>query len=348
LAISRDRLEELLEKAQDAKVAVVGDLYLDRYGMGAMEGIAREAPVPIVRLRGAKSNYYSPGGGANVCANVADLGPKTFPITVFGDDLHGFELTNQLQARRMDTRFIAKDNGRVTPTFEKFYATAHGSKPQQVGRVDIENINRIARETEDSIIANLGEASRMVDAIIVADYADTPGTWVVTERVLDEIVRIGDETEIPIVSDSRTRIQLFKNTIAVPNEFETAVATGVYEEAMEGQVPDDAADRAGVLLSKMLERPVCMTRGEKPMTIFEGETLERIPAVLLKGEVDTCGAGDTVDAGFAAALAAGATIYEAAEIGDMAAHVTVQKIGTTGTATPREMLAFYDEHLSGR
>ena len=347
MTFTRERLEELLDGASKAKIAVIGDLYLDRYGMGTMEGIAREAPVPIVRLRGAKSNYYSPGGGANVCANVADLGPKTYPITVFGEDSHGFELTNQLVDRGMDPRYIVKDEARVTPTFEKFFASAHGSPNQQVGRVDIENIDRISAASEESIIGALREASGFVDAIIVADYADTPGTWVVTESVLEEIIRIGETTEVPILTDSRTRIGQFKNTIAVPNEYETAVATGVYREAMEGKVPDDEADRAGVLLSKMLGRPVYMTRGPKPITMFDGDELQRVPALHIEGEIDTCGAGDTVDAGIATGLAAGAEPYEAAELGDIAAQITVLKIGTTGTATPREMLAFYDEHLSG-
>jgi len=346
LTISRERLEELLNQASRAKVAVVGDLYLDRYGMGTMEGIAREAPVPIVRLRGAGSNYYSPGGGANVCANVADLGPKTYPITVFGDDPNGFELRNQLVSRGMDPRYIVKDTERVTPTFEKFYASAHGSPKQQVGRVDIENINRISSESEDSIIGALREASKSVDAIIVADYADTPGTWVVTERVLQEIIDIGGKTDVPILTDSRTRVGQFKNTIAIPNEFETAVATGIYRDTMEGKVPDDEADRAGVKLSKMLGRPVFMTRGPKPITRFDGDDLQRLPTIKIEGEIDTCGAGDTVDAGIATGLASGSTQLEAAELGDIAAHITVLKVGTTGTATPAEMLTFYDENMA--
>lgn len=345
MTISRERVEEILGKASKAKIAVIGDLYLDRYGMGSMEGIAREAPVPIVRLRGENSNYYSPGGGANVCANVADLGPKTYPITVFGDDLHGFELTKQLKARNMDTRFIVTDESRVTPTFEKFFASSHGSPIQQVGRVDIENINRISKASEERVIEAIEKASEFVQAMIVADYADTPGTWVVTEPVLEEIVQIGRDRDIPITSDSRTRIQLFKNTIAVPNEYEAAVGTGVYEDTMAGHVPDAEADKAGMLLSKMLGRQVYMTRGPKPITLYDGDTFQRVPAIHIEGEIDTCGAGDTVDAGIATALASGSTPYEAAEIGDIAAQITVLKIGTTGTATPEEMLDFYDKHL---
>jgi bifunctional ADP-heptose synthase (sugar kinase/adenylyltransferase) len=171
-----------------------------------MEGIAREAPVPIVRVRGANSDTYSPGGGANVCANVADAGPKTYPISVFGDDLHGFELTKQLKARNMDTRFIVLDESRVTPTFEKFYASAHGSPVQQVGRVDMENVARISKASEDRIVESIRDAKDFVDAMVVADYADTPGTWVVTEEVMAEIVATGAETDLPIVTDSRTRM----------------------------------------------------------------------------------------------------------------------------------------------
>lgn len=348
MTITRERLQDLVSNFSKTKIAVLGDLYLDRYGTGVMEGIAREAPIPILRLRGENCDIYSPGGGANVCANVADLGPKTYPISVFGDDSNGFELTNQLKARNMDTRYIVTDESRVTPTFEKFFASAHGSPIQQVGRVDIENLNPISKDSEDRIIESLEDARNSVNAIVVADYADTPGTWVVTERVLEEIVKIGEETDIPIISDSRTRIQIFKNTIAVPNEYEASVATGLYEDAMAGIPPDPVVDKAGQLLSAKLRRPAFVTRGPKSISIYEGEKIQHIPSIQIKGEIDTCGAGDTVDAGIAAALASGATLGEAAEIGDIAAKITIKKIGTTGTATPEEMMEFFDRHLIDR
>ncbi len=348
MIMPRERLQELLSKAARTKVAVIGDLYLDRYGTGTMEGIAREAPVPIVRLRGAKANRYSPGGGANVCANVADLGPRTYPISVFGNDLHGFELTKQLESMRMDTKYIVKDESRVTPTFEKFFATAHGSRVQQVGRVDMENTNAISRASEDLVLENLREAAGFVDAIIVADYADSPGMWVVTESILKEIVLIGSRTDIPIITDSRTRIQMFENTMGAPNEYEAAVGTGLYHDSMAGKIPDEVAEKAGSELSRMLGRPVFLTRGAKGVALHQGDKVEYTVEVDLEGEMDTCGAGDTVDAGIAGALAAGASFLEAAEVGHYAAQVTVQKIGTTGTASPEEILAFYDRYLAGR
>jgi len=343
--IPRERFEELLFAFSKKRIAVLGDLYLDRYGVGVMEGIAREAPVPIIRLRGEEADTYSPGGGANVCANVADLGPKTYPISVFGNDSHGFELRKQLESRGMDTRYIVTDDARVTPTFEKFFASAHGSPVQQVGRVDIENSNPISRSSEERILEALDEAKETVDALVVADYADVPGIWVISERILEKIVEIGQKTDIPIISDSRTRIQLFKNTIAVPNEYEATVASGLYRDTMAGVPPDEVVDEAGRLLSSRLGRPVFITRGPKAISIFQGNDVEHVPSVHVEGEIDTCGAGDTVDAGVAAALASGASLREAAVMGDVAAQITVRKIGTTGTATPKEMMDFFDKYL---
>ncbi len=345
LTITRDRLEQLLTEFPEKRIAVIGDLCLDRYGTGIMEGIAREAPVPIVRLRGNDSDKYSPGGGANVCANVAALGPKTYPITVFGDDLHGFELTRQLEARDMDTRFIFKDDSRATPTFEKFFASAHGSPVQQVSLVNIENSQGISDESEELILDALDEVKEFIDALVIADYADTPGTWVVTESILERITELGEETDIPIVTDSRTRIELFKNTYAVPNEFEATVATALYEETMEGIPPDAVVDRAGRMLTGKLNHPCFVTRGAKAISVYDDDEVEHVPSVKIGGEIDTCGAGDTVDSGVAAALASDSTLREAAEIGDMAAKVTIKKIGTTGTATPDEILDFYARHF---
>ncbi len=346
--MERERLRQLVTDFSKTKIAVIGDLCLDRYGTGTMEGIAREAPVPIVRLRGSGTDVYSPGGGANVCANVADLGPKTYPITVLGDDLHGFELTRQLERRGMDTRFIFKDEARVTPTFEKFFASAHGSPVQQVSLVNIENSNRIGAESEERILDALDRARDIVDAVIVADYADNPGTWVVTERILERLTSLGKETDLPIISDSRTRIELFRNTTAVPNEYEATVATGLYEENMGGLPPDPVVDKAGNLLSERLGKPSFVTRGPKGISIHHDGGIDRLETVEIEGEIDTCGAGDTVDAGVAAALASGSTLMEAAAIGDMAAKITIKKIGTTGTATPEEIMAFFEKHMVKR
>jgi sugar/nucleoside kinase (ribokinase family) len=88
-----------------------------------------------------------------------------------------------------------------------------------------------------------------------------------------------------------------------------------------------------------------VTRGPNPLTVYEGGRVESVPPIPIEVELDTCGAGDTVDAGVAAGLAGGATLYEAAEVGNIAAGVTIQKIGTTGTATPDEMLSLYDQYL---
>jgi len=348
VTISRKRLEEILSAASKKKIAVIGDLYLDRYGIGTMEGIAREAPVPIVRVRGTGSDTYSPGGGANVCANVADFGPKTYPISVFGDDLHGFELTKQLKARKMDARYIVVDESRVTPTFEKFFASAHGSRIQQVGRVDLENVSPISKASEDRIVESLKEAKDLVDAMIVADYADKPGIRVITDRVLQEVVKIAAKSAVPVISDSRVRIQLFKNTIAVPNEYEATVGAGLYDDRMAGLPPDDVVEKAGHLLNSLLSKPVFVKRGPKAITVFDQGSVQQVPPVTIEGEIDTCGAGDTVDAGIAGSLACGASLLEAAEIGDMAAKVTIKKIGTTGTATPKEILSLYDRYHGRR
>ncbi len=346
--IPRERLEELLHDFKKRKMAVIGDLYLDRYGVGVMEGIAREAPVPIVRLKGSNANTYSPGGGSNVCANVADLGPKTYPISVFGEDLHGYELKKQLEQRKIDTRFIEVDASRVTPTFEKFFASAHGSPIQQVGRVDMENDTPLGANTENRLVDSIRAAAGMVDAFIIADYAETAAAQVITPKVLETIVEIAAEGKVPIISDSRTRIQMFKYTMAVPNEYEAAVAAGLYEPAMAGVIPDDIADKSGDKLSSILGRPCFITRGPKAMSVHHDGVIERVQPKPTEGEIDTCGAGDTVDAGIAAAIASGASLLEAAEVGDLAANVTIKKIGTTGTATPEEILGLYDNLTTRR
>lgn len=342
MELSESRLCEILERLPSARIAVFGDFYLDRYGLGTMEAISREAPVPIVRLKRRASNRYSPGGAGNTAMNLAGLGAQLWAVGVIGADLYGGELKKQLAAKGADVSGLIEDGSRVTGAFEKFYAAAYHSLSQQVARVDTENENPPAAEVERRLTDKLRELLDQLDGMIVADYAEVEGTGVVTPALLQIVSERAAERDRVIVGDSRDRIGEFRHILGVPNDYEAAMAAGVYRSHTAQDVPDEVVRQSGEILTKKLQREVIITRGYRGMTLFDNDGRPTHVATRpAEGQIDPTGAGDTVGAAVAASLVSGASLHEAAEIANLAAGVTVVKIGTTGTATPDEILTAF-------
>ena len=342
MELTESRVRELLARFRDARIAVLGDFYLDRYGMGTMEAISREAPVPIVRLKRRASNRYSPGGAGNTAVNLADLGARVWAVGVIGNDLYGGELRDQLAAKGADVNGLIEDDSRVTGAFEKFYASAYHSLPQQVARVDTENENAIAPEVERRLIRKVRELLDDLDGMIVADYAEVEGTGVVTPALLQIVSARAARRDRMIVGDSRDRIGAFTHILGVPNDYEAAMAAGVYRSHTAQDVPDEVVAQSGKILTERLQRELIITRGRHGMTIFDRDgQFTHVPTRPARGQMDPTGAGDAVGAAVAASLGSGASLREAAEIANLAAGVTVVKVGTTGTATPDEIIAAF-------
>ena len=145
--------------------------------------------------------------------------------------------------------------------------------------------------------------------------------------------------------DSRVRIGEFRNVMIKPNKFEAVDAIRGRARADSGKVIDFSLDEAVSCARELRERtgsPVFMTAQEEGLFVVDRE-VDQVPAVRVEGEIDPVGAGDSCTAGIMSALCAGATLQEAAFLGNLVASVTVRKIGQTGTATPAEVLARYDE-----
>ncbi|MCX8052343.1 MAG: PfkB family carbohydrate kinase, partial [Armatimonadetes bacterium] len=152
--------------------------------------------------------------------------------------------------------------------------------------------------------------------------------------------------DIFFIADSRVRIGEFQNVIVKPNKFEAVDAVrgearvddatgGIREFSL-----DEAISCAGELAVRT-RKPVFMTAQEEGLFVIDGD-VTHVPAVLVEGEIDPVGAGDSCTAGIICALCAGATLSDAALLGNVVASITVQKIGQTGTASPAEVLSRFD------
>jgi len=352
--LTKSQLESVFEKARGAKIGVVGDFCLDRYIVGKMEGISREAPVPIVQM---ESDEYLPGGAGNTTLNVHALGAEAVPIGILGEDLAAEILLAELEKRGISTRFLFRQAGRHTPSYSKTYAYAYQSRPQQVARFDRKNTEPLSQASERLLMQAVEENLGGLSALVVDDYQEHgyPGT--ISESLWTWLTeQAARYPHIIFVADSRERIDRFKNfTVVVPNEIE-AVTAVVSEKDRELDLADDGvlAQVARRLQEITGSRHVVITRGERGATVLSaaGEASAsgphhlRFPPVL--GELDVTGAGDSFAAALAVGLAANLPVGAATTLANLAARIVVRKLYTTGTASPEEIRAEWERTVQSK
>jgi D-glycero-beta-D-manno-heptose-7-phosphate kinase len=302
---------------------VVGDLMIDQYLWGAVSRISPEAPVPVVRL---ERESFRLGGAGNVVRNLVSLGARAVPAGVRGDDRHGELLETLCRDAGIPTESLVVDRGR--PTTVKTRVIAHN---QQVVRVDHE----VDAPLETGAAARLAERAvsslARVQGLVVSDY-DKGG---ISAELLATLLPDAARRNLPIVVDPKAR--LFRHyrpaTVVTPNSREAMEATGMSART------DEEWEKVGRRLLEILECPhVLITRGERGMLLMSRGGPPIAIAATAREVFDVTGAGDTVAATLALALAAGATMEEAALLSNRAAGVVVGKVGTA-TLTVEELLS---------
>ena len=332
----RDRVHTLVEKFHGLRVAVVGDLMLDRYIWGTASRISQEAPVPVVAVR---ERTATPGGAANVLRNIASLGACPIAFGVIGADESGSELLSLLGKHDVDVSGIICSAGRITAEKTRIIADH-----QQVVRVDNERVESISDEDASLLVLGLRAALEegRVDAIILEDYAKGS----VTESVLQGVATLGVEFDVPVALDPHpgNTARAKGLTVMTPNRSEAFAMTGVYPRPGVLPVEEDSAlaEVVAQLRQEWAPRYLMITLGGHGMALFqEGEPVHHIPT-RAREVFDVSGAGDTVIASFVLSLLAGATADEAAELSNHAAGVVVGKVGTAAV-TREELLQAFEQ-----
>lgn len=303
---------DLLEKFDQARVLVVGDIYLDENVAGVVTGISLEAPIAVYEVHERRHN---PGAAGNAACNVAALGAKTYMVGVVGADVNADIVRREFAARNVDTSGLVVDPNRPTNTYGKLHAGGHNIPTQEILRTDTPKPAFIDGETEEHVIANIRARAPEVDAIIVGDQVSS----VATERVLAEVVAVAKEHNLLTVGDSRDRAGALKGfEVIVPNDREAGLGAGI-------DVIDEASLReAGMALLKGCKNAL-VTCGPKGIIVFaENGDVEVVP-IIPCNVVDVTGAGDTVTAAVTLTLLAGGTPHDAAVIGNAAAGVAVSQ-----------------------
>lgn len=322
------RLKKIIEDFPNITVTVLGDLVADEFVFGEISRVSREAPVLILKHR---ERTVVPGGAANAVNNLADLGVNVLPVGIVGDDEPGRLLLRYFRHKKIAVSGVLKDKSYTTVTKTRILAGMTHTARQQVVRVDREpHESPNTHLTRELYLAarNYAHAS---DAVLVSDY----GYGAATPAIVDTLRTKGKIGEVPIVLDSRYRILQYSGvTAATPNEPEVEEALGVHI----GESWDKLLAAGEDIMQRMKLQSLVITRGRDGMVAFNHKHKPvDIPIFGSDQVADVTGAGDTVIAAFTAALAAGATTEEAAQVANYAGGIVVMKRGTA-TVSRDELL----------
>ncbi len=312
LSITQHRVDELLQNVKTKRIAVIGDVMIDRYIWGTVNRISPEAPVPIVEVESESSRL---GGAANVANNIVSLGATAQLIGIVGDDFSGKEFRSILEEQNSSSDGIITDSSR--PTTVKTRVIAHH---QHVVRIDSEEKKDIGQDIQKKIFSALEKNIDSIDGIIIEDY----NKGVVVKELIHKIIELANRKKKIITIDPKlNNFFEYKNvTVFKPNKKET-------EEAIGKKIHNDADVLAAgkILIEKLKADNILLTRSEKGMSLFEKNgTVSHIPTNA-RNVADVSGAGDTVIATLTAMLTAGATIGEAALLANYAGGIVCGEVG---------------------
>jgi rfaE bifunctional protein kinase chain/domain len=323
-----ERLKKIVEDFSNLTVTVLGDLVADEFVFGEISRVSREAPVLILKHR---ERMVVPGGGANAANNLADLGVNVLPVGIVGDDEPGRLLLKYFRHKRIAVSGVLKDKSYTTVTKTRILAGMTHTARQQVVRVDREPQEAPSSHLTRELYLAARNYAHASDALLVSDY----GYGAATPAIVNALREKGKLNSVPLVLDSRYRMLQYSGiTAATPNEPEVEEALGL----RIGQDWNKLLAAGEQVMSRMKLQSLVITRGRDGMVAFDrAHKPVDIPICGSDQVADVTGAGDTVIAAFTAALAAGASTEEAAQLANYAGGLVVMKRGTA-TITRQELL----------
>lgn len=320
-------VDALLGRLGRGHVVVVGDLCLDAYWEvdSRLSEESVETGLPTTAVTGTR---YSLGGACNVAANVSALGVGQVEVVgVVGTDPFGELLRRLLQDAGIGSdRVGTQETGWHTHTYVK---VVEGGR--EGNRIDFGNANGLSDESRATLVGAVRDALRNASCLVINQQVHSGINDAAMRRSLVQL--ISADTGIPVLVDSRSFPDEYSGGIRKLN---TREATALLPEAAPGREPEAAAGLA-TRLSERWHRPVVLTRGEKGCIVCREDEAVAVPAVRRTAPLDTVGAGDSLLAGIAAALAVGADLVDGVWLGTLAAGVTVTKLRRTGTASTEEV-----------
>jgi D-beta-D-heptose 7-phosphate kinase/D-beta-D-heptose 1-phosphate adenosyltransferase len=318
---------DLVSRIAGRRVLIVGDVMLDHFLFGDVERISPEAPVPVVRFG---REEYRLGGAANVAHNVLALGAEPVLVGLVGRDAAAEQLAAELRTRGVAADGLVPASDRCTTRKVRVVTRRN----QQVARIDYEVDGAIDGGLEQTLIGHVEREMNRASVVVISDYLK----GVVSGRVAAETIGLAARAGVPVLVDPKVpHVDYYAGaTLVTPNHHEAEAVT-----LLRIRSNDDARAAARAFKARARCAHVLITRGEHGMWLLEGDRDHALPATA-REVADVTGAGDTVIATIAAAIAAGAPIADAAWLANTAAGVVVGKFGAA-VVTPEELESAIDK-----
>ena len=346
LPLCKSRLQSIVNGFPRLRLGVVGDFFLDAYfdcdpRLQETSLETGKACHQVVRTR------RQAGAAGTVAANLKALGVGSVEAVGFcGEDGEGFELRRTLERGGIDTSCFPSVPDRCTPTYTKpcVVRSVSGKRQwavvEEMSRLDIKNRRPTPVALQRRLMNFVADGLNRWDGMIVVDQANEPNCGVITSRVRRFLAAQSRlDPDFVALADSRERIGEFRYLALKPNQREAANAMGAPPHRLSLR----AAREHAQALSGRARRPVFLTMAEKGMLIADGNDVQEARGFAVTGAIDPVGAGDSTSAALLASRACGATLTEAAVVANLVGSITVQQLGTTGTASPVQLLKRFDE-----
>lgn len=317
----RDLLE-IIQKFKRAHLLVVGDLMLDRFIWGEVERLSPEAPVPVIRV---VSENLRLGGAANVVHNICSLGARATACGIVGKDEAGKRIVSALRKVGASTGGVFADGNFQTIQKSRIIASPHH---QQIVRLDREGRSPVGSGTLKKVSEFVRAKSSHCDGVVISDY----GKGAVHAELLSGLAQQSKKNVVCVVDPKKENYQHYRfPTLITPNKAEASEASGI--PIVDERSLSQAGDR---LVRKWRAQAVLITRGAEGMSLFRPQRQVTHFPTEPRNVFDVTGAGDTVVAACALALACGASFEDAAVIANVAAGFVGDEVGTV--AVPIEKL----------
>jgi bifunctional ADP-heptose synthase (sugar kinase/adenylyltransferase) len=347
--MERQRLEQILNHFHKHRIAVVGDFFLDKWLEidRSLDELSLETNLTAYQV--VSKRCYA-GASGTVLSNLAALETgKLFALGFVGDDGEGFEMLRILQNLGVNTDNLFVSTEVMTPTYTKpVFRRENGFEESH--RLDHKNTKPTPVDLEQKIIDAVWKIVPQVDALIALDQLTSEGYGVLTPRIRQELAKVGElHPELILYADSRAFIKHFHNMIIKCNNIEAVKIFNSDEDRDIHEItPDIEAVKKCILrLSDLSGRAVFISCGSRGIMVLDksGQPV-LVPAVSLHPgiKIDIVGAGDACSSGIVTSLCSGALAEEAAFVGNLTASITIQVIGTTGTATRDQIMSQYERY----
>ncbi len=328
--MNADRFAAITGRYRSLRIGVVGDFFLDRYlEINPAKGeISIETGLPVYNVEAVRAN---PGAAGTILNNLVALGVgEIFAVGFCGDDGEGYELRRALAAKPgVNSEHFLISNARRTPVYCKPLVMEPGLPPRELNRFDSKNWSSTPMELQQELASRIAKLAKHVDALLLMDQVDIAESGVVTPVVCEAALKaLQERGNLTVLADSRRGVKDFPPLGFKMNATELGHLTGTSILELE-----DVKSQAAALANRN-GQAVFVTLAERGVVgALPGRSPEHVLSHPVRGPIDIVGAGDSVTANLAAALAAGADAREAMELAMAGASIVVHQLGTTGTAS---------------